>query len=92
MILDNYDYESVSKAITRDFEQDVLKYYNDNDIKNGYITAANRCGKIEKFPLITLSVVHITNEKITYTDSHQISEQLAVLKKQCKQRKKSKIS
>jgi hypothetical protein len=86
------DFENICQTITTDFERDVLSYYNENDIRNGYITAANRRGKIEKFPLITLSFVYVTNEHIKYTDSHQISEQLAALKKHCKQRKKKKAN
>jgi GGDEF domain-containing protein len=89
VILDNYEVQPICEAIISDFERDVLNYYNDNDINNGYIITQNRHGVIEKFPLISLSIVAITNEYNQLTDQYQISEQLASLKKQCKQHKGS---
>ncbi|MHB8062267.1 MAG: EAL domain-containing protein, partial [Ruminiclostridium sp.] len=87
IILDNYEVESICEAIIGDFEHDVLNYYNENDIKNGFIVTQNRHGVTEQFPLISLSIVAITNKYKKLTDQYQISEQLASLKKQCKQHK-----
>ncbi len=89
IILDNYDMESICKAVTEDFERDVLKYYTENDIKNGFIITQNRHGQTEKFPLVSLSMVGISNKNNEYTDQYEISEQLAYLKMQCKQHKGS---
>lgn len=87
IILDNYDIESVRESIIKDFERDVLNFYNDNDIKNGYIITQNRHGVTEKFPLISLTIVALTNRDKKFTNQYEISEQLANLKKQCKQNK-----
>lgn len=89
IIMDNYGIESVCSSIIEDFERDVLNYYNENDIKNGYIVTQNRHGETEKFPLISLSIVGITNKYTQFNDQYQISEKLAGLKKQCKQHKGS---
>ncbi len=89
IIMDNYDIESVCISIIEDFERDVLNYYNENDIRNGFIVTQNRHGVTEKFPLISLSIVGITNKHTQFNDQYQISEQLAGLKKQCKQHKGS---
>ncbi len=89
IILDNYDAEPVCKSIIENFERDVLSHYNENDVKNGYIITQNRHGITEKFPLISLSIVGITNRNMQFKDQYQISEQLASLKKQCKQHKGS---
>ncbi|MDF2985064.1 MAG: hypothetical protein K0R50_574 [Eubacterium sp.] len=89
IIMNNYNVEPVCKSIIEDFERDVLNYYTENDIKNGYIITQNRHGQTEKFPLISLSIVGITNKNTRFTDQYQISEQLAYLKKQCKQHKGS---
>lgn len=89
IIMNNFNIEPVCKAIIEDFERDVLNYYTENDIKNGYIITQNRHGQTEKFPLISLSIVGITNKSTRFTDQYQISEQLAYLKKQCKQHKGS---
>ncbi len=89
IIMNNFNIEPVCKAIIEDFERDVLNYYTENDINNGYIITQNRHGQTEKFPLISLSIVGITNKSTRFTDQYQISEQLAYLKKQCKQHKGS---
>ncbi len=89
IIMNNLNIEPLCKAIIEDFERDVLNYYTENDIKNGYIITQNRHGQTEKFPLISLSIVGITNKNTRFTDQYQISEQLAYLKKQCKQHKGS---
>lgn len=89
IILDNYEAEPACISIIEDFERDVLNHYNENDIKNGYIITQNRHGITEKFPLISLSIVGITNKHVQFNDQYQISEQLARLKKQCKQHKGS---
>ncbi len=89
IIMNNFNIEPLCKAIIEDFERDVLNYYTENDINNGYIITQNRHGQTEKFPLISLSIVGITNKSTRFTDQYQISEQLAYLKKQCKQHKGS---
>lgn len=89
IILDNYETEPLSQSIIKNFEHDVLNYYNDNDIKNGYIITQNRHEETEKFPLISLTIVAITNKHTSFTDQYEISEQLASLKKKCKQQKGS---
>lgn len=89
IILNNYESEPLSQAIIKNFEHDVLEFYNENDIKNGYIFTQNRHGETEKYPLITLTIVSITNNHTKFTDQYQISERLANLKKQCKQMKGS---
>jgi EAL domain-containing protein (putative c-di-GMP-specific phosphodiesterase class I)/GGDEF domain-containing protein len=72
--------------VVNDFERNVVNFYNDTDIKNGYIITANRKGKREKFPLITLTCVVLNNDIYDFTDVGELTEKLADLKKCAKQR------
>lgn len=80
----NYDYYA---NLVKTFEDSVLKYFNSLDIKRGHILTTNRKGKKEKFPLISLTCVMIDNKEYIYKDQYEITQQLALLKKQAKSRK-----
>lgn len=88
IILNNYNIEPLCQSIITDFESVVLNYYNENDIQNGYIISQNRNGEVEKFPLLSLTIVAVTNQQKEFTDQFQISEDLAILKKRCKHEKR----
>ena len=87
VIMDFYITADYFKEIIRQFESEVLAFYNQLDIKNGYITTANRRGEVERFPLITLTAVAVNNETRAYKDVPELSEVLAGLKKNAKQGK-----
>ncbi len=74
------------KHIKKEFEKDVLTYYNSTDIENGYIITANRRGEIEKFPLITLTCVVLNNDLHEFNNVDELTGELANLKKTAKQR------
>jgi len=71
-------------SIITEFETEVLKFYNQHDIDNGYITTMNRRNEVEKFPLITLTVVSVCNKAQEHKDLFELTETLACLKKQKK--------
>lgn len=89
IIVNNYNIETLCQSIIKSFEHEVLGFYNVGDLENGYIITQNRHGETEKYPLISLTIVSVSNEHTSFTDPYQVSEQLASLKKQCKQRKGS---
>lgn len=72
--------------VTEIFEKEALKFYNEKDRNNGFITANNRSGKTEKFPLITITVAVISTNK-NYQNIYELTENLADLKKQAKNNK-----
>ncbi len=87
LILNNYTWEEVSMKIIDQFVKEALQLYNQRDRELGFITAANRHGEIENFPLITLTIVLVTNKNKAYTDMYELTEELARLKKIGKQQK-----
>lgn len=62
IILNNHVAEYYFKDIIKQFELEVLAFYNQADIQNGYITTANRRGEMEQFPLLTLTAVMVNNK------------------------------
>lgn len=91
VILEDYKTENDFSHIVSQFESEVLAFYNQKDIQNGYITTRNRSGKIEKFPLITLTVAVINNKSQTFNNAVEISSILAGLKINIKRNKSKKV-
>lgn len=85
VIVDDCIYSDYFMNIKNKFERDVLKFYNSTDIENGYIITENRKGKIEKFPLITLTCVVLNNSDNHFQNVDDLTEKLADLKKIAKQ-------
>lgn len=74
--------------IKKEFEEDVLELYNRTDTENGFIITPNRSGEIEKFPLITLTCVVINSAAFKHSNIDDLTEELASLKKQAKNKLK----
>ncbi len=72
------------RNIVAEFETEVLKFYNQQDIENGCIIATNRRNVVEKFPLITLTAVSVSNSALQFKNTFELAETLAGLKKQKK--------
>ena len=64
-IVSKKDTENICQSIIADFDINVQRYYNEEDITKGYIEVANRRGIIEQFPLtsISIGVVEVENGK-----------------------------
>ncbi|MDF2557536.1 MAG: hypothetical protein K0R71_1364 [Bacillales bacterium] len=88
VILENFIAEDYFEKITSQFESEILAYYNENDKQNGYVTALNRHGVIEKFPLISLTTVIINNKLRDFNSTFEISTILAGLKIEAKKNKR----
>lgn len=85
IILEGCQSVTICEDIIRDFERDALKYYNQHDIKNGYIITENRHGAVEKFPLLSLSIAGISNKKAKFRNMYELTQELAKIKKKSKQ-------
>ena len=74
-ILDeNVDYESVCQNILAEFETEVPNYFNEEDLKKGYLEIQNRKGAMEKFPLTSLSIGVVVAEKDRFSNILEIGE------------------
>lgn len=81
------DYENakkIGKGIVKAFDEGILKYYTEEDITKGWIRVPNRKGKLEKYPIMTISVAMISNKHKKYNTTLEIGEDGANVKKKAK--------
>ncbi len=81
------DYENarkIAKAIVEQFDNGIKRYYTEEDVEKGWIKVANRKGKLEKYPLMTITVAMISNKYKKYTTTIEIGEDGANVKKKAK--------
>lgn len=83
--------ENYCERVIGDFHRRVLEFYGPEDVENGYITAENRRGEKEKFPLISLSFAGIQDQNTRFRNRLQLTEELAKLKKRSKQQKGNSV-
>lgn len=72
------------QEVLREFESEVLRFYSETDVANGYILSKNRDGVDCRFPLLSTTCVVINNKSCSYASIYTLSEKLAELKKQAK--------
>ncbi len=68
------------QRIISEFDQTIPFYYDEADRKKGYIIAKDRKDVEQKFPLMTISIAVVTNEKKKFRTADKIAEQAAQLK------------
>jgi len=79
------DGEEFCRAVITEFSEKVILLYSDEDIKRGYIVSKNRNGLTESFPIASLSIAGISDKDKSYTDITDFSNDIAKIKKKCKQ-------
>ena len=64
-IITETDYDNICQNIIAEFDEQVLKYFSEEDREKGYLEVANRKGILEQFPLtaISLGVVEVEPKK-----------------------------
>lgn len=83
-ILKGNNAEDMCKKIIKDFDHSIEQFYNQDHLQKGCIIAKNRYGIEECFPLLSISVVAVSNHK--YQSIFDLSEDMAKMKKLCKQK------
>lgn len=81
------DYENarkIGRMILKSFDADINKFYSEDDIKKGGIKLLNRKGKMEKYPITTITVAMISNRYKQYRSTLEIGEDGASIKKKAK--------
>ena len=75
---------AVCEGIIKDFDKKILTLYSNEDRENGYIATKNRQGQEMNFPIISISIAIVTNERRDLTSHLQVAEIAAELKKKAK--------
>lgn len=81
--------DNICQKIIADFDNSAPSFYNETDRKNGYITAKDRKGNVQKIPLLSVSIGVVTNEFRIIEHVAQVGEIGAELKSQVKRLEKS---
>jgi diguanylate cyclase (GGDEF)-like protein len=77
--------ENICKEIIARFDESIPSYYDEEDRERGYIEIENRAGKLETFPLMTITIAAVNNVRKQFESPHEISERAAEIKKYLKQ-------
>jgi len=75
---------NIGKDIIKRFSQEIGLFYSEEDIENGFIRILNRKGRLEKYPLMTLTVAMISNRYKKYSSVLELGEDGAQVKKKAK--------
>ncbi len=70
----------VCKEIIRIFDRMIIRRYKKEDVLRGFIVTTNRRGKNERFPIMTLSIAVIVNQRRMFKHLGEISHMIADLK------------
>lgn len=82
-------YSLICSKLIEAFDQQILQQYDKEDRKNNYIININRKGEVLKFPIMTLSIAVITNERRSLAHLAQIDDIANELKQFAQKMKKS---
>ena len=74
----------IGKDIIRRFTDNIGEFYSEEDNENGFIKLPNRRGKMEKYPLMTLTVAMVSNKFRKYGTVLELGEDGAAVKKKAK--------
>ena len=76
--------KKIGREIIKEFDANIKKFYSEEDLKNGYVKILNRKGKMEKYPLMTITVAMISNKYRKYASVLELGEDGASVKKKAK--------
>jgi diguanylate cyclase (GGDEF)-like protein len=83
-IIEKYDYDKLCQNIIAEFDEEVPKYYTEDDVERGFVEVANRRGIIEQFPIVSISIAVVEVEKGKYNNTLEIGEVSAQVKHMAK--------
>ena len=71
---DKVDYDAVCQNIIAEFDAEITKFFNQDDLERGYLRVQNRKGEIEEFPLTSISIGVVVADKKRFANVLQIGE------------------
>ena len=74
----------ICEEVIGEFDEKVLNFYNEEDKEHGYITIKNRKGEIDTFPLLSISLAIVTNERRELSNAIEIGDIGAEVSKKLK--------
>lgn len=68
------DYESICQNIIAEFDAEVKRYFNEEDVEKGYLEIQNRKGIMEQFPLTAISIGVVAVDRNRFDNILEIGE------------------
>jgi len=84
LITDPVHVEKLCEMIIKEFDEGIPGFYDEDDRKRGYIISKDRRDVEQKFPLMTLSIAIVTNQRRQINTPMQVAEIAAQLKQYAK--------
>ena len=81
--------QPLSERIISEFDRLIPSYYDREDYQQGYIVSRNRKNIEERFPIMTISIAVVTNERTPLQETSEVAEIAAQLKHYAKSFEKS---
>jgi diguanylate cyclase (GGDEF)-like protein len=76
--------KKVLSTLTAEFDEMIKGFYGQEDIKRGYLEAEGRRGGMEHYPLMSLSIAVVTNERRHFNHPLEISNTFVSVKRKAK--------
>ena len=67
-------YNEICQNIIKNFDLEVKAFFSEEDLERGYLKIQNRRGKMEKFPITSISIGVVIAEKDRFTNILEIGE------------------
>ena len=83
-IVPSTDVDEICQSIIANFDNDVEKFFTEDDLKKGYIEVANRKGIMEQFTLTSISIGAVIVDKNRFANILEIGEVGAQVKHMAK--------
>ena len=74
----------ICEEIIAEFDEKVMDFYNEEDRAHGCITTKNRKGEVDTFPIMSISLAIVTNERRELSSAVEIGDIAAEVKKKLK--------
>lgn len=83
-IVENWNIDKLCGNICEEFDRNIAKYYNQEDLDNGYICSSDRYGKKCCFNIMSISVAILRSKDNDYDNPMELAKKMAEIKKKCK--------
>ena len=89
VVLNHHDYIDYCNQVIDEFDRKIKYFYDDEHLKQNFIYTENRAGRMEKIPLVTISIAVVTNQITEFNSADDIVNEATRLKKICKLKSES---
>jgi diguanylate cyclase (GGDEF)-like protein len=73
--------DQIAREVTRAFDRDIVRLFDQKDIERGYVEVINRKGTVDKFPLLTMTIAVVSSENGSIAHTARLSDIASELKR-----------